>query len=85
MTYVIISTSNFDRGLRKLSGVDRTRSRKVIDDILRDPYSYRELSGRYNELRSARFGDHRIIYAIRESAKEIVLLAVEARSSVYGR
>lgn len=60
-------------------------ARSVIEEMVRDPYSFKQLGGKYKEVRSARFGDHRIIYVIREEHKEIVLLAVEPRSGAYER
>jgi mRNA-degrading endonuclease RelE of RelBE toxin-antitoxin system len=59
------------------------RAEKVVKQIASDPYSYKELTGRFKELHSARFGDHRIIYSINEPTGEIVLLALEARGTVY--
>ena len=50
-----------------------------------DPYSFKELAGKFKEIRNARFGDHRINYSINESKNEIILLALESRSSVYKR
>ncbi len=85
MAYLIVSTSNFTRGLRRLSGIDKDRAQRLIQELVLDPYSYKELTGKFREIRSARFGDHRIIYAIDETRKEIVLLALEPRSSIYKR
>lgn len=38
----------------------------IIKEIIEDPYSYKELKGQLKNLRSARFGDFRIIYRINE-------------------
>lgn len=48
-----------------------------------DPYSYKELKGQLEDLRSARFGDFRIIYRINEKQKIVEFIAVGHRSSVY--
>ncbi|MBI4257502.1 MAG: type II toxin-antitoxin system RelE/ParE family toxin [Thaumarchaeota archaeon] len=85
MTYSFVSTANFERGLKRLSSNDLQRARQTLVELARDPYSFKELRGRFRDLRSARFGDHRIIYAINENSKEIVLLAVEPRGSAYDR
>lgn len=61
------------------------RASKVIEGLLSDPYTYKELAGKFKGIRSARFGDHRIIYSINETRKQIVLLVIEARGSVYNR
>ena len=85
MKWVLVSTSNFERGLKRLSSVNLDRARITLEEIVLDPYSFKELKGRLGELRSARFGTHRIIYTPNEKQMEIVLLSVEQRSSVYKR
>ncbi len=53
LTYLIVSTSHFTRGLKKLSGIDKERAQKVIEELVVDPYSYKELAGKFKEIRSA--------------------------------
>jgi mRNA-degrading endonuclease RelE of RelBE toxin-antitoxin system len=71
--------------MKRLSSADFHRSSQTLEEIANDPYSFKELKGKFKNLRSARFGKQRIIYTIIESKKEVVLLAVEPRSSVYER
>lgn len=71
--------------MMRLSSADFNRSRQTLLDIASDPYSFKELKGRFRNLRSARFGDRRIIYTVVEQKKEVVLLAVEPRRSAYAR
>ncbi len=71
--------------MRRLSSADLNRSRESLEQIVLDPYSFKELKGKFRNLRSARFGKHRIIYTVIEAKKEIILLAVEPRSLVYNR
>lgn len=85
MSYTLVATANFTRGLKRLSNQNRQRARKTIEEILIDPYAFKGLAGRYRELRSARFGDYRILYGVNEGNREIVLLAVEPRSQAYRR
>jgi mRNA-degrading endonuclease RelE of RelBE toxin-antitoxin system len=85
LTWTLVSTANFERGLRRLSLRDLERARGTLEDIASDPYSFKELKGRFKSLRSARFGGHRIIYTIIANRKEVVLLAVEPRGSAYER
>lgn len=85
MTWTLVTTANFERGLRRLSSVDLARARGLLEEIAKDPYSFKELKGRFRDLRSARFGDHRMVYTVVKSRDEIVLLALEPRSSVYQR
>jgi mRNA-degrading endonuclease RelE of RelBE toxin-antitoxin system len=71
--------------MKRLSSTDFNRSKRALEEITKDPYSFKELKGKFRDLRSARFGKHRIIYTIIESKKEVILLAVEPRRSVYER
>src|SRR5437899_2939082 len=43
------------------------RRLEELKDITENPYSFKELKGRFRNLRSARFGNHRIIYTVTES------------------
>jgi mRNA-degrading endonuclease RelE of RelBE toxin-antitoxin system len=85
LSYALVATANFDRGMKRLSSTDFNRSKQALEEIANDPYSFKELKGKFRDLRSARFGKHRVIYTIIESKKEVILLAVEPRSSVYER
>jgi mRNA-degrading endonuclease RelE of RelBE toxin-antitoxin system len=71
--------------MRRLSPTDFRRSKDLLNEIASNPHSFKELLGRFRGLRSARFGDHRIIYAIVEDKRQVILLAVEPRGSVYKR
>lgn len=71
--------------MRRLSSADFRRTRQVLNEVSSDPYSFKELWGKFRGLRSARFGDHRIIYTMLEPKKQVVLLAVEPRGSAYER
>jgi mRNA-degrading endonuclease RelE of RelBE toxin-antitoxin system len=85
LSYALVSTANFERGMRRLSSTDFKRSRQTLDEIANDPYSFKELWGKFRGLRSARFGDHRIVYTIVQDKKRVILLAVEPRGSAYDR
>jgi mRNA-degrading endonuclease RelE of RelBE toxin-antitoxin system len=85
LTWTLVSTANFERGLKRLSQDDLERARITLEDIASDPFSFKELKGKFKSLRSARFGGHRIIYTIVADGKEVVLLAVEPRGSAYER
>jgi mRNA-degrading endonuclease RelE of RelBE toxin-antitoxin system len=84
LNHTLVSTSNFERGRRRLSSTDLDGSRRTLNEVASDQYSF-ELWGRFRGLRSARFGDHRIVYTIIVAKKQIVPLAVEPRGSVYER
>jgi mRNA-degrading endonuclease RelE of RelBE toxin-antitoxin system len=85
LSYSLVATANFERGLKRLSSADFDRSKRTLEDVANDPYSFKELKGKFRNLRSARFGKYRIIYTIIEARKEVILLAVEPRRSVYER
>jgi mRNA-degrading endonuclease RelE of RelBE toxin-antitoxin system len=71
--------------MKRLPSTDFNRSKQTLGEIANDPYSFKELKGKFRNLRSARFGKHRIIYTIVEAKKEVILLAVEPRRSAYER
>jgi mRNA-degrading endonuclease RelE of RelBE toxin-antitoxin system len=85
LSYALVATANFERGMRRLSSTDFDRSKQTLEEIAKTPYSFKELKGKFRNLRSARFGKHRIIYTIIEAKKEVILLAAEPRRSVYER
>ncbi len=85
MSYTLVSTSNFDRGLKRLSKEEQPRARRTLEEIVKDPFSSKQLRGKYQEIRSARWGNYRILYVVGEDKKEIFLLAVEPRSTAYHR
>jgi mRNA-degrading endonuclease RelE of RelBE toxin-antitoxin system len=85
LSYVLVAAANFERGMRRLSYSDFNRAKQTLEEVASNPYSFKELKGKFRNLRSARFGKHRIIYTVVESEKEVILLVVEPRRSVYER
>jgi len=83
MKYSIRVSNAFERQLRRLRSQDRQRVWTVLDEIERDPHSYKPLSGQLSGTRSASAGDLRIIYAIDEVEKRVILLHVGHRERVY--
>ena len=75
------------RCLRELKKVDKQIIKKVFDlienVIARDPYSGKELKGKYKGLYSYRFADYRVIYQIYEKEIEILILRIRHRKNVY--
>ncbi|MBN2442293.1 MAG: type II toxin-antitoxin system RelE/ParE family toxin [Spirochaetales bacterium] len=75
------------RCLRELKKVDKQIIMKVFDLIetivAKDPYSGRELKGKYKGLYSYRFADYRIIYQINDDEIEILILRIRHRKDVY--
>jgi len=62
---------------------NRQRARQLIMEIQAKPYAFKELGGKLKGLRSARFGDYRIIFSINERQKAVVLLSVRLRERAY--
>jgi len=62
---------------------NRQRARQLIKEIQANPYAFKELGGKLRGLRSARFGDYRIIFAIDERQKVVILFSVRPRERVY--
>jgi len=85
MRYKLVITHNFDRGMRRLNHVTREKARAALKTIQEKPYENKELIGRLKGLRSARIGDYRIIYAINEMNKTVVLISVGPRERIYER
>jgi addiction module RelE/StbE family toxin len=85
MRYKLAVTHNFDRGMRRLNHITREKARATLKTIQEKPYENKELRGRLKGLRSARFGDYRIVYAINEMNKTVVLIFVGPRERIYER
>ncbi len=83
MKYSLRVSNAFERQLRRLKPRDQERTWSVIDEVQQDPHSYKPLGGRLSGTRSARAGNLRIIYAIDETEKRIILLHVGHRERVY--
>ena len=45
MTWALVLTANFERGLKRLSARDFERGRSKLEEIVADPYSFKELRG----------------------------------------
>jgi len=85
MTYSVAVTNSFRKDERKLDSKTRTRMYRTIAQIAEDPYSYKELQGQLKNLRSARFGDFRIIYRINTQQNIVELIAVGLRQRILNQ
>ncbi len=76
-----------NRCLKELKRLDRDAVQKAFeileDQIVKDPYSARALSGPYKGLYSYRYGNYRIIYEIFENTLTILVLRIGHRKNVY--
>ena len=57
---------------------------KKLEEILAHPSKSKELKGSLKGIRTARFGDYRILYIICEKDRTIEIISVGDRKSVYG-
>jgi mRNA interferase RelE/StbE len=85
LSYALRITNSFGRHLRKLGKTDRDRVWKALHELEASPYSFKALTGQLSGTRSARVGNLRVIYAVDEQQKRIILLYVAARERVYER
>ena len=83
MKYQLRISNTFERELRRLRQEDRNRVLKVIEEIQGSPYSFKPLTGQLAGTRSARMGSLRIVFAVDEQEKRVVLLYVGHRERVY--
>jgi mRNA interferase RelE/StbE len=76
-----------NRCLRELKKLDKAlvrRAFQLIETIIaQDPYSGKQLKGKYSGLFSYRFSDYRIIYELKQKALTIVILRIRHRKNVY--
>jgi len=76
-----------NRCLRELKKLDKAlvrRAFQLIETIIaQDPYSGKQLKGKYSGLFSYRFSDYRIIYELKQKALTIVILRIRHRKTVY--
>lgn len=85
MKYSLRVSNTFKRELRRLKQIDRERIWGLIQQIVEAPYSHKALTGQLRDTRSARLGSLRIIYAVDEHEKRVILLHVGFRERVYER
>ena len=75
------------RCLRELKGLNKNVIKKAFDlieqIIAKNPYSGKELKGKYKGLFSYRFSDYRIICQIKKLQIEILILRIRHRKNVY--
>ena len=70
--------------MRKLDPRVIHRAFMLIEEVIaKDPYSGKQLKGKYSGLFSYRFSDYRIIYEIRQKKLLVVVLRVRHRKNVY--
>ena len=75
------------RCLKELKNLDKPvvrRAFELIEQVIaHDPYSGKELKGKYKGLFSYRFSDYRIVYEIKKTQLIVVVLRIRHRKHVY--
>ena len=75
------------RCLKELKNLDKPvvrRAFELIEQVIaHDPYSRKELKGKYKGLFSYRFSDYRIVYEIKKTQLIVVVLRIRHRKHVY--
>jgi len=69
----------------KLDAHIKERIIKIVDKLLKDPYSGINLEGNLKGYWKERVGKYRIIYKIEESEKIVIFFDVDLRKRVYKR
>ncbi len=83
MKYTSLVSNTAKRQLRRLGRRDAERIHKLIDRILDAPYAYKALSGELAGTRTDRIGNLRVIYAIGEKEKRIIIIYAGHRESIH--
>ena len=75
------------RCLRELKNIDKSvvrRAFELIENVIaHDPYSGKELKGKYKGLFSYRFAEYRIVYEVKKKQLIVVVLRIRHRKHVY--
>jgi mRNA interferase RelE/StbE len=76
-----------NRCLKELKRLDREAVQKAFriieDQITKDPYNAKALSGSFKGFYSYRFGNYRIVYEIFDNTLTVIVLRIGHRKNVY--
>ncbi|MCD6242232.1 type II toxin-antitoxin system RelE/ParE family toxin [Candidatus Bathyarchaeota archaeon] len=82
--YSLKVTKRFEKDFRKFEIKLRRRLDSAIRKLETNPYLGKPLRGELMGKRSLRVGDYRVIYAVDEDKKVVILFTVGHRKAVYG-
>lgn len=71
------------RELANIASPDRQRIVAAIDRLAENPHVGESLKGQWHGLRRIRIGAYRVIYEIRKSLLEVLVVRVAHRQSAY--
>lgn len=86
MTYKVVFSGKAKRSVQRLTSTDKERLRERILQIIEAPRSAgKPLMGAFKarNIWSARVGGYRILYAILEEEKTVLVVKVDLRKKVY--
>ena len=83
MNYSIRIKRSAARELANIASPDRRRIVETIDRLAENPYVGESLKGQLHGLRRIRIGAYRVIYEIRKSLLEVLVVRVAHRRSAY--
>lgn len=83
MTFVLQINPRARKNLNKLSKDYYSRIIAALDDIVRDPFLGKKLSGEKEGQYSARVWPYRIIYTIEKKLLIIIVIDIDHRQGVY--
>jgi len=77
MVYTVYTTENFEREMKKLSGENNERIRKLFLQIKDNPYVGDQL--RYKFLREKRLNEKRIYYLVYDELLAVLIVAISGK------
>ncbi len=83
MSYRLETTRRFEKDFKKLASDLKRRIDQQVRTLEALPHSGKRLRGEFEGSYSLRMSDYRIIYAVDEREKRIILLTVAHRRRVY--
>ena len=85
MSWTASYTKSAAKAIRKLDPGTRARVKAAVELLVEEPTRGKPLQLSLRGLRSWRTGDWRIVYRVRETEIEILVVAVGHRREVYAR
>lgn len=83
MNYEAIFSKIFIKSVKRLDKDMKERVKKIVKEILKDPYSGVPLTHPLKGFWRKRIGKYRIIYKINEDEKEVLFIDFGLRKKIY--
>jgi len=83
MNYKAILSKIFIKSVKRLDKEMKERVKKIVKEILKDPYSGIPLTQPLKGFWRKRIGKYRIIYKIDEKRKEVLFIDFGLRKKIY--